>query len=122
MIMIASTSAADSMPRPSGGPLKNGSWRIESGSDVSTHRTAATSAMSATANTPVPSRNPRSLPRCVRNSTLLRLHLAERHQLELHHGLRQRRVPELGRELLAVGERPLQEVDHHLGLRLVLGV
>ena len=33
MTMIARISAADSMPRPSGGPVKIGSCRSESGSD-----------------------------------------------------------------------------------------
>ncbi len=41
--MIARTSAADSMPSPSGGPAKIGSRLTLSGSDVSRARTAGTS-------------------------------------------------------------------------------
>src|SRR5256885_9270280 len=36
--------------------------------------------------------------------------------------LRQRRVAEIGRELLAVGQGPHHEVVHYFGLRLVLRV
>ena len=43
MIMIASSSAAESMPRPSGGPLKSGIARIHAGVPISSCRTNGTS-------------------------------------------------------------------------------
>src|SRR2546428_8608247 len=42
------------------------------------------------------------------------LDLLERCELELHDLCRQWRVPEVGAVLLAIGQRPLHEVDHHL--------
>src|SRR5207244_6857766 len=44
------------------------------------------------------------------------LDLLERCELELHDLCRQWRVPEVGAVLLAIGQRPVHEVDHHLGL------
>src|SRR2546430_13699051 len=52
----------------------------------------------------------------------LGLDLVQRLHFHLDHRLRQRRVSEVRRKLLSVGQRPLQEVDHRLGLLLVLRV
>ncbi len=43
MTMIARISAADSMPTPSGGPVKSGSARIQSGVAICSCRTTGTS-------------------------------------------------------------------------------
>src|SRR6185295_20391293 len=80
-----------------------------------------TSRTSAKANAPVPSRKPRSLVPLLPILPLRRLDFRERHHLELHDALRQRRLAEIVRVFLTVGQRPLHELDERLGLRLVLG-
>src|SRR4051794_27675910 len=88
---------------------------------VSSNPMAHTISTRTSANAPVPSLNPRSpvLPRLRAIPAPLRdLDLRQRRHLELHDRVRQRRVTELGAELLAVAQRPLHEIDH--GLRLVL--
>src|SRR3990167_10454956 len=85
---------------------------------VSSNPMAATMSTSSPANAPVPRRKPRSVtlrlpvrPALPDTATALPdLDLRQCGHLELHHFGRQRRVPELSGELLAVGERPLHEV------------
>ena len=50
----------------------------------------------------------------------LPLHLIQRGELERDHFFRKRRVSELGRKLLSVGERPANEVAHDLRALFVL--
>src|SRR6188474_2816668 len=99
---------------------------IESHDSVnSTTPIALTITRTRTANAPVPMRKPRSpwLPRrASRGVGSGDTNLCQRRHLHLHDLLRQRRVAELGGVLLAVGERPLHELHHHLALRLVLRV
>src|SRR5262245_17045267 len=97
----------------------------------SSQKIPATSRTTSRAKNPVPRRKPRSsaLRRedgvffmggsCSETSELDSL---ERFHLESHDIRRQRRVAHVARELLPVGQGPLHELDHRLGLRLVLGV
>src|SRR5205807_5022871 len=52
----------------------------------------------------------------------LDLHLAERQQFLVDDRLRQRGIPQVGGQFLAVGQRPFHEVDHRFGALLVLRV
>ena len=81
--------------------------------------TRTTTATAATPGAELEAAGPRRLQRASPHDTLI---VAERVHLELDDLGRQRRVAELGRELLAVGQRPLHEVHHDLALRLVLRV
>src|SRR5947207_15514503 len=74
---------------------------------------------SAAAKAPMPRRNPRSEERTAR---LRHLDLVERRLLEHHDVGRQRRIPEVGAVLLAIGESPVHEVDHRLAGGLVLWI
>src|SRR6185436_8420999 len=82
-------------------------------STVSTTPIAKTMPMRIRPKNPVPIRKPESL---------RDLDLGKGRRLELHDRLRQGRIAQFGAVFLAVGERPFQEVDHRLRLRLVLGV
>src|SRR6266850_238898 len=89
---------------------------------VSSKPIATTISTRTTPKSPVPRRKPRSYerfptsrPSCP-TCPLRRSDPAERSHLELHDGVRQRRVAEFRAVLLAVGECPLEEVGHYLGL------
>src|SRR5438105_2342352 len=79
---------------------------------------------STSANAPVPNRKERSLApvrtRFIRR--LLYFDLRDRGHFQFHDLLRQWCVAKITRELLAVGECPLQEVHHGLRLFLVFRV
>src|SRR5512136_2907964 len=84
-----------------------------------------TTRQTRTAKAPVPRRKPRSLRKAVRDGRPFMSGLldpAERRHLHLHDARGKGRVAELGAVLLPVGEGPLHEVHHDLGLRLVLRV
>src|SRR5687768_16018277 len=100
-------------------------WIDSHDSLISTTAIAPTMVRTRTANAPVPRRKPRSpwLPRLtVRRVESGDTNFRERRELHLDDLGRQRRIAELGGELLAVGERPLHEVHHRLALGLVLRV
>src|SRR5262245_45453350 len=93
-------------------------WTASRESRKSMTPRATTKRMTRVANTPVPARKSRSsvdfgrdggIPLLLR---LLNLDSLERVLLELDHRVGKRGVAELARELLAVGERPLHEIDH----------
>src|SRR3989442_6230632 len=72
---------------------------------------AMTMSSSAAAKAPMPRRNPRSDERTAR---LRSLDSVERRLFEHHDAGRQRGVAEIRAVFLAVGQRPVHEVDHRL--------
>src|SRR2546428_6583053 len=80
---------------------------------------ATTTSSNAAANAPMLTRNPRSGKRTAR---LRYLDPVERRLFEHHDAGGQRGVAEIGAVLLAIGQRPAHEVQHHLPGGLVLRI
>src|SRR6266550_6652510 len=94
-------------------------WSDSDESFASVTPIAMTISSSAAANTPMPTRNPRSEERTAR---LRDLDPVERRHLLHHDAGGEGRIPEIRRERLPLGQRPMHEIHHRLAGDLVLRI